>query len=118
MDIPPSSARYSGALAALSACLEPGTRRVSGGICFGVEGGALHAVSSGVRSNGSAFGPWLATQVAAAVEWVPTSGWGLRLELGGAASLRRPAFAIAGIGEVYEPSRVTARGKIAVEMLF
>jgi hypothetical protein len=109
---------YSGLLGAVDACLQPGTRRVSGGVCLGVEGGGLHAASSGVRSPGSTRALWVATEVAAVVELVPTSRWALRFELAGAASLRRPDFAIGGIGDVHEPSRLTARGKIVAEMLF
>lgn len=93
-------------------------RRLSPAVCAGAAVSRLSGTGYGVTDPGAASAWWNAAFVEGSVRLRVTMRHGLRLAAQTLTSLGRPAFALAGVGPVFQPAWIWVRGTIGWEVIF
>lgn len=92
--------------------------RVSPGACVGGVVARMHATGFGVSDPGAAAAWWTAAFVEGNVRLRLTPRNAVRIGAQGLVSLGRPAFALAGVGPVFQPASIWLRGMLGWELIF
>ena len=86
--------------------------------CVGPSLFAMQGRAFGVSDVEQASAVWLAASAEGAALFPFSSVFALRAVIGADVSVRRPTFAIRGVGSIHRPSLIAARGVLGLEVRF